>query len=218
MQRRQFIQALGGASTVGAFSFLAWADTDMVDRIDTPKDAWKGRVSDAAWDVLFREATERPWTSPLNDEKRDGTFICAACYLPLFKADTKYDSGTGWPSFYDYIDGSLAPSTIARAAVGTRAMSSTTGRRRPASGIATTAWRYSLCPRVRNCPSCDPRVGSRIPAPGSQSRITVPSPKNAKKPMTSVTVVSTTLPASAGSMSSFFRISGMAKPAKAAQS
>ena len=107
MQRRQFIQALGGASTVGAFSFLAWADTDMVDRIDTPKDAWKGRVSDAAWDVLLREATERPWTSPLNDEKRDGTFICAACYLPLFKADTKYDSGTGWPSFYDYIDGSL---------------------------------------------------------------------------------------------------------------
>lgn len=110
MQRRHFIQTLGGLTglgVLGSTSLLALADTTMVERIDTPKKAWKGRVPDAAWDVLFREATERPWSSPLNDEKRDGTFICAACYLPLFESETKYDSGTGWPSFWDYIDGHL---------------------------------------------------------------------------------------------------------------
>ena len=57
--------------------------------------------------VLFEEDTERAGTSPLNQEKRQGTFVCAACNLPLFRSDTKYESGTGWPSFYDFIPGHL---------------------------------------------------------------------------------------------------------------
>jgi peptide-methionine (R)-S-oxide reductase len=57
--------------------------------------------------VLREEGTERPGTSPLNGEKRKGTFACAGCDLPLFKSETKYESGTGWPSFYDFIPGSL---------------------------------------------------------------------------------------------------------------
>jgi peptide-methionine (R)-S-oxide reductase len=55
--------------------------------------------------VLFEEGTERPWTSPLNTEKRPGTFVCAACNLPLFRSDMKFDSGTGWPSFFEVIPG-----------------------------------------------------------------------------------------------------------------
>ncbi|MBL8200463.1 MAG: peptide-methionine (R)-S-oxide reductase MsrB [Chromatiales bacterium] len=53
--------------------------------------------------VLFEENTERPFTSPLNDEKRAGTFICAACHSPLFVTSGKFDSGTGWPSFFQPI-------------------------------------------------------------------------------------------------------------------
>jgi len=59
------------------------------------------------FNVLRKEATERPGTSPLNDEKRKGTFVCAGCELPLFTSDKKYNSGTGWPSFFDVIDGAV---------------------------------------------------------------------------------------------------------------
>ncbi len=54
---------------------------------------------------LFEDGTECPWISLLNAEKREGVYICAACYLPLFLSDTKFDSGTGWPSFYQAIEG-----------------------------------------------------------------------------------------------------------------
>ena len=74
--------------------------------IDKTAAEWKQLLADLPYRVLFEEATERPWTSPLNDEKRDGTYVCAACYLPLFESKTKFDSGTGWPSFYQPIEGS----------------------------------------------------------------------------------------------------------------
>ena len=77
------------------------------DRLDRPKAEWKKRLPPERYAILFEEATERAFTSPLNDEKRDGTFICAACGLPLFEASAKYDSGTGWPSFFQPIDGRL---------------------------------------------------------------------------------------------------------------
>lgn len=60
-------------------------------------------LSVAAFDLLFQEGTERPFSSPLNDVKRAGTYVCAACFLPLFDAKTKFDRGTGWPSFYQPI-------------------------------------------------------------------------------------------------------------------
>lgn len=61
---------------------------------------WRARLSPEAYRVLRQEATERPFTSPLNDEKRAGSFNCAGCALPLYSSEAKYDSGTGWPSFW----------------------------------------------------------------------------------------------------------------------
>ncbi len=68
---------------------------------------WKKRLSPAAYQTLRHEATERPFTSPLLKEHRKGTFACAGCALPLFSSATKFDSGTGWPSFWTPIKGSI---------------------------------------------------------------------------------------------------------------
>lgn len=68
---------------------------------------WRADLSSDAYSVLRKEGTERPFSSPLNDEKRDGIFACAGCQLPIFTTAMKYDSGTGWPSFFTYISGHL---------------------------------------------------------------------------------------------------------------
>lgn len=72
---------------------------------------WKQLLAEDAYRVLFEEDTERPHSSALNNEKRKGTFACAACYLPLFDARSKYESGTGWPSFFEPLPGSVATRT-----------------------------------------------------------------------------------------------------------
>jgi len=82
-----------------------------VEPFKLSKDEWKARLSDDAFDVLRNEGTERPFTSPLNDEKRDGDFACAGCGLVLFNSQQKFDSGTGWPSFFDKIDGRVETKT-----------------------------------------------------------------------------------------------------------
>ena len=69
---------------------------------------WMKRLSPEAFDVLRNEGTERPFTSHLNTEKRNGTYHCAGCDLPLFASAAKYDSGTGWPSFWQFLDQSIA--------------------------------------------------------------------------------------------------------------
>ena len=73
-------------------------------------DEWRSRLSGEAFEVLRNHGTERPYTSPLNEEYRAGTFVCAGCDLPLFSSETKYDSRTGWPSFWDYLPDSLGTS------------------------------------------------------------------------------------------------------------
>ncbi len=72
---------------------------------------WKRRLSPAAFEVLRREGTERPFTSALNKEKRKGTFLCAGCSLPLFSSSAKYESGTGWPSFWQPLPNAVATRT-----------------------------------------------------------------------------------------------------------
>jgi peptide-methionine (R)-S-oxide reductase len=68
---------------------------------------WRALLSATAYAVLFEEATEFPGSSPLDHETREGTYVCAACFIPLFRSDNKYDSGTGWPSFWLPIDVAL---------------------------------------------------------------------------------------------------------------
>ncbi|MEW6354237.1 MAG: peptide-methionine (R)-S-oxide reductase MsrB [Pseudomonadota bacterium] len=76
-----------------------------IEKIHKTEAEWKKLLTPEQFDVLREEGTERPHTSPLNNEKRPGTFVCAGCELPLFTSDMKYDSGTGWPSFTTAIKG-----------------------------------------------------------------------------------------------------------------
>jgi len=71
------------------------------------KEEWKNRLSPEVYYILREEGTERAFSSKLNNEKRKGTFYCAGCDLPLFSSETKYDSGTGWPSFWDPLEGAV---------------------------------------------------------------------------------------------------------------
>lgn len=78
-----------------------------IDRLTKPRSEWRELLAPEEYAVLFEEATERPYSHPLNEEKRAGTFVCAACALPLFSSDAKFDSGTGWPSFADAVQGNV---------------------------------------------------------------------------------------------------------------
>src|SRR5215218_1558194 len=78
-----------------------------VAKLEKSKAEWRTLLPEDAYAVLFEARTERPFSSALDKEKRPGTFVCAACYLPLFTSNAKFDSGTGWPSFYQPIEGHL---------------------------------------------------------------------------------------------------------------
>jgi len=71
---------------------------------------WRASMTERQYRVLRAHYTERAFTSPLNDEKRRGTFVCAGCANPLFSSETKYDSGTGWPSFWKPLDNAIGTS------------------------------------------------------------------------------------------------------------
>jgi len=77
----------------------------MSSRIEKTDAQWRAELDPAAYQVLRHEGTERAGTSPLNDETRRGTFVCAGCGTPLFTSDMKFDSGTGWPSFFTTLPG-----------------------------------------------------------------------------------------------------------------
>ena len=72
----------------------------MIEKIERSEAEWRQLLTPAQFRVLREEGTEPAWTSALNDEKRKGSYVCAGCDLELFTSDMKYDSGTGWPSFY----------------------------------------------------------------------------------------------------------------------
>ncbi len=79
--------------------------------VQKPDAEWKAQLSPEAYKVLRHHGTERPGSSPLNAEKRPGTFACAGCGEPLFDAATKFESGTGWPSFYAPREGAVGETT-----------------------------------------------------------------------------------------------------------
>jgi peptide-methionine (R)-S-oxide reductase len=116
MNRRHFLsRTLVAAAGVAALRQPMLADAQgpaatgaKIDKVVKTEDEWRKLLTPEQFAVLRKEGTERPWTSALNAEKRAGTFICAACHQPLFASRTKYDSGTGWPSFFQPLPGALA--------------------------------------------------------------------------------------------------------------
>jgi peptide-methionine (R)-S-oxide reductase len=104
MKRRSLIKLLGAAALAPVIgqSVFARQDSTMtqVEKLELSEDEWRERLSSAQYDILREEGTEPPGSSPLLKEKREGTYVCAGCDHPLFDASMKYDSGTGWPSFF----------------------------------------------------------------------------------------------------------------------
>ena len=110
MNRRLFLSAVASAACARAIPEALAADSPpgrIVPVVKTEAE-WRSLLTPEQFHVLREEGTERAFTSPLNKEKRKGTFVCAGCELALFDSATKYDSGTGWPSFYDCIKGRVA--------------------------------------------------------------------------------------------------------------
>jgi len=103
--RRTLLAAAGFAPVLAAVPALARYEVTMDDA------AWRKKLSPAAYRVLRQQDTERPYSSPLNGEHRSGVFSCAGCALPLYTSKTKFESGTGWPSFYAPLRAAVATST-----------------------------------------------------------------------------------------------------------
>src|ERR1700745_440559 len=112
MNRREILMGgVGVLAAVTAPAFLrpskAGAETFEITHSE---DEWRRLLTPAQFQVLRKHGTERPVTSPLNAEHRPGVFSCSACDLPLYKLETKFDSGTGWPSFYAPIENAVGTS------------------------------------------------------------------------------------------------------------
>lgn len=105
MQRRLFLSGLTGL--IAGSLLPAGAKETTVASLSKPHDEWKKLLPPERYHILFEEGTEPAGSSPLNKETRPGTYLCAACFLPLFDSATKYESGTGWPSFYDTLPGAV---------------------------------------------------------------------------------------------------------------
>jgi peptide-methionine (R)-S-oxide reductase len=114
MTRRALL--LGGSS-VALVAALWWAHSPDADaatatfEVTKTDDEWRHLLKPATYQVMRRHGTERPFSSPLDHEKRKGIFACAACDLPLYSSETKFDSGTGWPSFYRPLPNAVGEST-----------------------------------------------------------------------------------------------------------
>ena len=108
MKRRNLLSALTIIGTPWIKATKAEAlTTENTSTWSLTDSEWKARLSPAAFAVLRKEATESPYSSALNQEKRPGIYRCAGCKLPLFSSKKKYNSGTGWPSFWDALPNAL---------------------------------------------------------------------------------------------------------------
>jgi peptide-methionine (R)-S-oxide reductase len=113
LDRRILLLGAGGVATLAALRWIDGGDVKAAGPFEIQKtdSEWRRLLSKAQYEVLRLQRTEIPGSSPLNAEKRKGTFACAACELPLFSSDTKYDSRTGWPSFYAPVANAIGTST-----------------------------------------------------------------------------------------------------------
>lgn len=113
LSRRAFIGSAGLLTTAGVSGFSWFLPAGAKERFELALSdtEWKKRLTPQQYAVLRRASTERPYSSPLNKEHRKGIFLCAGCRLPLFSSATKYDSGTGWPSFWKPLPNAVRTST-----------------------------------------------------------------------------------------------------------
>lgn len=112
ISRRSFLRgslrmAVVGAGAVALANGTVQAETGKVFEVVKTDEEWLAQLGEARYQVLRHEDTERPGTSPLLQEKREGTYHCAGCDLPVYSSETKYESGTGWPSFYDSLPNAI---------------------------------------------------------------------------------------------------------------
>ncbi len=107
------LRSLTGAAVLGTVFFSGFGvlaettDNQVDDWAALTEEEWRKRLSDAEFRILREAGTEQAFSSPLNEETRKGTYICAGCALPLFSSETKFESGTGWPSFYQPLSGAV---------------------------------------------------------------------------------------------------------------
>ena len=115
MDRRKFIKwAAGGAGILALAEFGGLTPAlaaERIERINKSNAEWKKLLTPEQYNVLREEGTERAFSNALNHEKRSGMFVCVACDFPLFPSKFKYDSGTGWPSFFDALPGHVETKT-----------------------------------------------------------------------------------------------------------
>jgi peptide-methionine (R)-S-oxide reductase len=114
LDRRVFVLSASALIAAPAFARddgLPRLPDGEIDWASLTNAQWRERLTPEQFDVLRREGTERPGSSPLNAERRAGTYACAGCGLPLFSSRTKYESGTGWPSFWEPLDGAVNTKT-----------------------------------------------------------------------------------------------------------
>ena len=110
MTRRTLLSLMPALGIIGDSTAAPTGD-DATTPLNLSDTEWRQRLSPDAYAVLRKDGTERAFTSPLNDEKRRGTYACAGCDLPLFTSDMKFDSGTGWPSFFTTLPGAVQTRT-----------------------------------------------------------------------------------------------------------
>ena len=110
--RRMFLAGASSLAVIAGLHWMRWPSDAAEPSFEIQKTEaeWRQILTSAQFDVLRRHGTEMPGSSELNHEKRQGTFICAGCDLPLFSSATKFDSGTGWPSFYRPLPGAIETS------------------------------------------------------------------------------------------------------------
>ncbi len=111
MIRREFLATLGALFVAHAGAAPKAGEPTKIEKLKLSDEEWRKRLTPQQFLVLRQEGTEAPGSSPFNKEKRKGVFTCAGCDLPLFTSEAKYESGTGWPSFYAAIPGSLGTKT-----------------------------------------------------------------------------------------------------------
>ena len=111
MKRRNFLKYLSGLPLLLAFPAIARERVSTMKPLIKSKQAWRALLPENRFAILFEEDTEPSRSSAFNHEKRNGTFVCAACFLPLFSSKHKYESGTGWPSFWQSLPDSVATKT-----------------------------------------------------------------------------------------------------------